>query len=214
MARSMTPRDEVVQRIRGLYGLADAAASGGDPVRLGAALLEGGCRLIQLRCKGWAIDEVRTAALALGARCRAVGATFVINDLPQLVLETHADGVHVGQTDGATDPIRALIGPGRILGRSTNDLSALAGATAHADYVAFGPMFPTPNLSRPKEVQGPELLRRARVLVPAGVPLVAIGGITAERLPGIRSAGADAWAVIGAIAGSDDPVAATQALLA
>ncbi|HHO50486.1 MAG TPA: thiamine phosphate synthase [Deltaproteobacteria bacterium] len=210
----MTPRDEVRQRVWGLYGLADSGAGGGDPVRLGAALLEGGCRLIQLRCKGWSPEDTLRAALQLGPRCRAVGATFLINDLAQLVIESGADGVHVGQTDGDTDTIRAQIGPDRILGRSTNALGALPQAVAQADYVAFGPVFSTQHTSRPRPVQGLERLARARAVVPEGVPLVAIGGITAGRLASVRSAGASAWAVIGAIAGADDPVAATRALSA
>ena len=209
----MTARNEVALRIRGLYGLADAsAAHDGDPIALGAHMLEGGCRLLQLRCKGWSSGEVLRAGHALARRCRAVGATFVVNDLPEVAVAVNADGVHVGQTDGASAAIRAVIGEGRILGRSTNDPGAVPAAVAKADYVAFGPMYDTVNLSRPKAVQGPALLAQIRASV-AGMPLVAIGGITLGRLPEVRAAGADAWAVIGAIAGAEDPVAATRALL-
>src|SRR5262249_44354760 len=85
-------------------------------------------------------------------------------------------------------------------------------AALDADYVAFGPIYATPNLSVPKPVRGLELLTRVRVVVPAPIPLVAIGGITAERVDEVRAAGADAWAVIAAVARAPDPVLAARAL--
>ncbi|MEO0602075.1 MAG: thiamine phosphate synthase [Myxococcota bacterium] len=198
-------------RIRGVYGIANAGSGRLDPVAQGAALLEGGCRLLQLRCKAWPLDDIEVAARALVARCRRVGATFIVNDHPEIAAAVDADGVHVGQTDADAASARTAIGPDRLLGRSTNAPDQVATALMHADYLAFGPMFDTANLSRPKAVQGPALLARVRRAVPPDVPLVAIGGLTLERLPAIREAGADAWAVIGAIAEADDPVAATRA---
>lgn len=192
--------------IRGLYGIADAGASGGDPVRMGAWLLEGGCRLIQLRCKEWEPDEVLRAAREL----RALGpATLIVNDLPEVALAAGADGVHLGRLDVDTGTARRLA-PGLLIGRSTNSLEELAALTSIPDYVAFGPVFATENVSRPKEVQGVDRLRRARSL--ARAPLVAIGGITADRLAEVRPL-CDAWAVIGAVATAEDPVAAVRSLL-
>lgn len=204
-------REALRRRIRGLYGMADAGA--GDPVALGAALLEGGARVVQLRCKGWSDDDVLRAARELVGRCAAHGALCIVNDSAEIAVAAGAHGVHVGQTDGPSGPIRRLLGPDRLLGRSTNDPDQIDEAVREADYVAFGPIFPTPNLSRPKPVQGLDALRAVRARVPAEVPLVAIGGITAERLPALRAAGADAWAVIGAVATAPDPVAATRVLL-
>ncbi len=198
-------------RIRGLYGIANAGSGRLDPVAQGLALLEGGCRLVQLRCKGWAVDDIEAAARELGPACRRAGATFIVNDHPEIAARVDADGVHVGQTDAEAMDARAAIGPDRLLGRSTNHPGEVARALEHADYLAFGPMYDTPHLSRPKSVQGPALLAEVRAQVPPEVPLVAIGGLTRERLPAIRSAGADAWAVIGAIALADDPVAETRA---
>lgn len=206
----MTPRDEVRQRIRGLYGIADAGAAGGDPVALGVDLLAGGCRLVQLRCKGWAADELLRAARDLGLRCRAVGATFVVNDDAAVAAAAGADGVHVGQGDGPGEGVRRALGKERILGRSTGSLDDLL-APGDADYLAFGPLFDTPRLSRPKPAVGLEGLRRARALVDR--PLVAIGGIGPDTLARVRATGVDGWAVIGAIALATDRVAATRALV-
>jgi len=203
----MTVRAQVRARIRGLYGLTDGST---DPERLGAQLLEGGCRLIQLRCKDWPSEEIRRVAGALSIRCRARGATFIVNDHADIAAAVDADGVHLGQADVSTAEARSIIGPDRIIGRSTNALDQIAATLAGADYLAFGPLYPTDNLSRPKEVQGEERLHIARGRVP--IPLVAIGGIDAARLPAIQRAGADAWAVIGAIAGAADPVTATRLL--
>ncbi len=206
----MSAREETRSRIRGLYGIADAEASGGDPVRLGYDLLAGGCRLIQLRCKAWSPDDTLRAARALVETCRQVDATFIVNDHPEIAAAADADGVHLGQDDGATGDARAILGPDRILGRSTNDLDQLRLAAAEVDYVAFGPVFDSPRLADHKSVQGLGQLAAARAI--AVGPLVAIGGIDAERLPLVKACGADAWAVIGAIAGAADRIAATRQL--
>lgn len=206
----MSAREETRGRIRGLYGIADAAASGGDPVRLGYDLLAGGCRLVQLRCKGWKPDDTLRAARALVETCRQVDATLIVNDHPEIAAAADADGVHLGQDDGATGDARAVIGPDRILGRSTNDLEQLRLAAVEVDYVAFGPVFESPGLTGNKTVQGLGQLGAARTV--AVIPLVAIGGIDAERLPLVKACGADAWAVIGAIAAAADRIAATRQL--
>jgi thiamine-phosphate pyrophosphorylase len=205
------------RRIVRLYGIADADAAraryGGDPVALGEVWLRAGCRLLQLRCKGWPDDEVLRAARALAPRCRAVGATLIVNDSAEIAAAAGADGVHLGQLDGAVADARRVLGAGAIVGRSTGDPDAARLAASDADYVAFGPIRATPNLSRPKPAVGLDGLRAARAQVPVGVPLVAIGGITPELLPSLIDAGATAWAVIGAVAAAPDPDAAVAALL-
>jgi thiamine-phosphate pyrophosphorylase len=205
----MNARAETRSRIRGLYGIADAEAAGGDPVRLGHDLLAGGCRLLQLRCKGWSPDDTLRAARALVETCRQVDATLIVNDHPEIAAAADADGVHLGQDDGATGDARAIIGPDRILGRSTNDLEQLRIAAPEVDYVAFGPVFESARMGQ-KSVQGLGQLGAARTI--AVGPLVAIGGIDVERLPLVKACGVDAWAVIGAIAAAQDRIAATRQL--
>ena len=195
--------------ISGLYGIADAQTSP-DPVRLAAAMLEGGCRLIQLRAKHWSPADILHAANQIMRLIRQYEAVFIINDHPHLAAASNAHGVHVGQTDGDATDVRRIIGPNRILGRSTNSINEIERASKEADYLAFGPIFPTTHLSRPKSVRGLDLLRQARSRCP--LPLVAIGGIDSQRLGTIRHL-ADSWAVIGAIAAAADPVEATRMLL-
>jgi thiamine-phosphate pyrophosphorylase len=194
--------------IRGLYGIADAG-NGRDPVELGQAMLDGGCRLLQLRCKGWPADDMLRAALDLGDRCKRVDALFLVNDDIDVAAACGADGVHLGQLDVTTDMARQRLPPNAIIGRSTNRLEQVRDAAEDADYLAFGPVFPTDNLSRPKEIQGALLLQRVRQLT--RLPLVAIGGINAQNLAAVAPF-CDAWAVIGAIATADDPVTATRSL--
>ncbi len=199
--------------IHGLYGIADATAADGDPERIAAAFLEGGCRLLQLRCKGWATSDIERVARQVGLRCRAAGATFIVNDHVQVAAAVGAHGVHLGQLDIPTASARKQLGPDAIIGRSTHDLAQLAEASRQATYVAFGPVWSTPNGGRDKGVRGVEALCAARAAVP-GIPLVAIGGVTRERLALVRAAGVDAWAVIGEVAGADDPVAVVRGLCA
>lgn len=209
----VTARDEVMHRVVGLYTIADAEVSAGDPVGIAADALAGGCRLLQLRCKGWSEQETLRAAREVVALGHRYGATVIINDSPEIAIATGADGVHLGQLDGDVSWARLIVGQGAIVGRSTGDLDSLKSAAKDADYVAFGPVFPTPHLSRPKAVRGLDLLREAHALVDGRLPLVAIGGITGERLPSIKAIGISCWAVIGAIALADDPIAATRTLL-
>lgn len=202
-----------MNRVRGLYGIADATAAKGDPERLATALLVGGCRLLQLRCKDWSVDDILPVARSLQARCAALGATFLINDHVDIALRVGADGVHLGQLDQDTATARALLGPNRLIGRSTGDPDQIAAAIVDADYLAFGPVFATPNAGRPKPVRDLEALAIARAIVPVDLPLVAIGGLTAAHIPLLRSMGVNAWAIIGSVADADDPIAATRALL-
>ena len=212
MHSTPSPRNDVRRRIRGLYGLACADASHGDPMRLVHAMLRGGCRLIQLRCKGWTDDDLLRLTLEAVTACRPRGATLIVNDRAEVAAAADADGVHVGQKDADGEAVRRAVGPDRIIGRSTHSPEMLREARRHADYLAFGPVFPTKRLSWDKPQQGLESLTTARHH--AGKhPLVAIGGITADRLPAVRAAGADSWAVIGAIAEATDAEQATRTLL-
>ncbi|MCB9760694.1 MAG: thiamine phosphate synthase [Alphaproteobacteria bacterium] len=187
--------------IAGLYGIADAGF--GDPVALGRALVLGGARVLQLRCKGWPEARVAEAARALKPCCAAAGVALLINDHPQLI--GIADGVHLGQGDGPL-PDRAL----GLRGRSTHDLDQLAAAVAEgADYVGFGPVFGTTTKEGALPPRGLDAL--AAVVAASTVPVAAIGGITPARLPAVKATGAASWAIISAILGAPDPAAAARA---
>ena len=196
-----------------LYAILDrSVARGRDLPGLLDAVLAGGCRLVQLREKTMPLDELLPLALRLARRCREVGALLIVNDRADLALAAGADGLHVGQDDLPARQARALLRPNMILGVSTHDPEQARRAVADgADYVAVGSIFPT--TTKPGfQLVGPELIRRVRPEGP--VPLVGIGGVTAENAAAVLGAGADAVAVISAICAAPDPEAATRAFLA
>jgi thiamine-phosphate pyrophosphorylase len=196
-----------------LYAILDrSVARGRDLPGLLDAVLAGGCRLVQLREKTMPLGDLLPLARSLARRCREVGALLIVNDRADLALAAGADGLHVGQDDLPARQARGLLRSGMILGVSTHDPEQARRAVADgADYVAVGSIFPTTTKAG-FQLVGPELIRRVRPEVP--VPLVGIGGITAENAPSVLGAGADAVAVISALCAAPDPEAATRALLA
>jgi thiamine-phosphate diphosphorylase len=195
-----------------LYVILDrAAARGCDLLTILDATLAGGCRLVQLREKEWPSGRLLPMAERLRDRCRAEGATFIVNDRLDLALALGADGVHLGQDDLPPAAARALLRPGMILGLSTHSLEqARAAQAAGADYVAVGSMFPTG--TKPDfQLVGPELIGKLRGEI--GVPLIGIGGITHDNVAQVIRAGADGVAVISAVCAAPDPEAATRRLL-
>ena len=196
-----------------LYAILDrSVARGRELPELLEAVLAGGGRLVQLREKTMPLAELLPLAQRLVRRCREVGATLIVNDRADLALAVGAHGLHVGQDDLPARNARALLAPGMILGVSTHDPEQARQAVRDgADYVAVGSIFPT-STKAGFQLVGPDLIRRVRPDVP--VPLVGIGGITAENAPAVLAAGADAVAVISALCAASDPEAATRGFLA
>ena len=181
-----------------LYPLTDRQIAGLSHADQVTQLSEGGARLIQLREKHLAPREFYRQAEAALLVARAHGARIIINDRADIALTLRADGVHLGQDDLPPAAARRLLGPDAVIGFSTHStVQALAAANMPIDYIAVGPIFPTPSKANPDPIVGLDGLRRIREIV--GIPLVAIGGITAENAPEVISAGADAVAVISAI---------------
>lgn len=197
---------------RGLYAIVDpAAVRGRDPETIAAAILAGGCAVLQLRSKDASDRELLALARRIGARARAAGVPFVLNDRADLAVLAGADGLHLGQDDLPVAEARRIAGPSMVIGRSTHDEAQARRAVEEgADVVAFGPVFETKSKLRPDPVVG--LDRLAAVCRASALPVVAIGGITLERAAAVASAGARWGAVIGALCGADDPEAAARAL--
>lgn len=183
-----------------------------------AALLERlvplGVRLVQLRAKDLPADELREQALRAQACCRRHGAQLVLNDHWRLALELGIDFVHLGQEDLDHADLPALRRAGVRYGLSTHDEAELERALALAPaYVALGPVWPTLLKQMRWAPQGLERVRAWKTRAGA-VPLVAIGGITPERMPQVLAAGADSAAVVTDIQQAADPAARTRQWLA
>ena len=185
-------------------------APGKDHVAIAEAALRGGADMIQLRDKAGDLRDLLRQARAIQALCRERGAVFIVNDRVDLALAAGADGAHVGQDDLPAEAARRLLGPGRILGVSTHNLEQVRAAEkAGADYLGFGPMFPTGTKDTGYAPRGLEALREMRRAT--GLPILAIGGITLENIGAIIQAGATAPAVISAVVAAPDIAAAAAA---
>jgi thiamine-phosphate pyrophosphorylase len=191
-----------------LYGIADddaARARGRTAVEVGRALARGGAAAVQLRMKGAGAGAMLAAARELASACRAAGCAFIVNDRPDVARLVEADGVHLGQEDVPVAAARAVLPAGAWVGVSTHDDAELDRALAEgADYVGWGPVFETASKSGAPAARGVAALRAAVARVAGRVPVVAIGGITAENAGEVAAAGALAWAVIGDVAGAED----------
>jgi thiamine-phosphate pyrophosphorylase len=193
--------------IRGLYAVTPDESDTEDLLRKAGAALQGGARILQYRNKV-AAGALRLAqAQALRALTRKHGALFIVNDDPQLALAVDADGVHLGRGDTPFAAARGLLGSRKIIGVSCYNQLPLAQAAraAGADYVAFGAFFSS-SVKPDAVAAGLDLLRAARAQM--DTPIVAIGGITAQNGAVLVNAGADALAVISALFGAPDTLAA------
>ncbi len=195
-----------------LYVVLDRVAARGRSLDdLLAAVIDGGCRMVQLREKDWPSGRILPLAERLLLRARRAGVTFVVNDRVDLAVAVGADGVHLGQDDLPARIARPLLRPGMLLGISTHDVAqAHAARDAGADYVAVGAMFAT-TTKADFQLVGPGLVRKLRPDI--RVPLVGIGGITHDNVADVIRAGADGVAVISAVCGAPDPAAATRRFL-
>ncbi len=197
-----------------LYPIIDTL---GDPrrsyVELAGAVLDAGVRFLQLRVKPQPTKRFVEIARAVKALTDRAHAQLIVNDRPDVAQLVDAAGVHLGQHDVPAAAARRMLGPDKLIGLSTHNLAEAEAAVAAgvADYLGFGPIFPTTSKDRPDPVQGLDGLRRVRACTP--MPLVAIGGITGETMGEVLNAGADAVAMIGEISRAANVTATVRALL-
>ena len=182
-------------------------------VELTEAIIDAGVRLLQLRVKDQPSGRFVAIARAVKAATDRHGAQLIINDRPDIAQLIDAAGVHLGQHDLPVAAARRILGPHKIIGFSTHSRSQAEAAAreAVADYLGYGPIFPTTSKERPDPVQGIDGLRHVRRHVQ--LPIVAIGGITAITMDDVLAAGADAVAMIGEIVRAADVAATVRTLL-
>jgi len=169
-----------------------------------------GVKLVQLRIKERDVAALRAEIRAARTVCEAHGCTLVVNDHWRLAIEEGAEWVHLGQEDLVVADREAIRRAGLKLGLSSHDHAELAVAlAAQPDYVALGPIYPTILKAMKWAPQGVERLRDWRRRI-GTLPLVAIGGLNPQRLPGVFTEGADSAAVVTDITLNPDPEARTR----
>lgn len=174
--------------------------------------LKGGITFLQLREKELPYDDFLKEAFELKALCKKYNVPFVINDNVDIALACDADGVHVGQSDMEAGCTRAAIGPDKILGVSVQTVEeALKAQACGADYLGVGAVFPTSS-KEDAAVLSYETLRK--ICNAVDIPVVAIGGISAENVRLLASSGIAGISVISALFAAKDIEAATVALRA
>lgn len=179
--------------------------------------LQGGCRWIQLRMKDATDEDIRPIALQAMQLCKDAHATFIIDDHVALVKELGADGVHLGKKDMPIDQARQILGPQTIIGGTANTFEDIqAHAASGANYIGCGPFRFTTTKKGLSPILGLEgyrqivsLMRKAHI----DLPIVAIGGITAQDIPDIMQTGVNGIALSGTVLRADNPIKEMQRLL-
>ncbi len=173
-------------------------------------LVSAGARLVQLRIKDRDMTDVRREVTEAMAICAAHKAQLVVNDHWEIALDEGANFIHLGQGDLDGADLKLIRAHGMKIGVSTHDHGELDRALSiDPDYVALGPIYPTILKSMPWAPQGLDRIGEWKRLI-GRIPLVAIGGLTVERLPGVFKAGADCAAVVTDIVMSADPEMRTR----
>jgi thiamine-phosphate pyrophosphorylase len=196
-----------------LYLVTDRHQTGGrDLVPLLGQALAAGVGAIQVREKDLATPALLALAREVLSVARQAGRPVLINDRVDLVLAADADGVHLRSDSLPVRIVRGMLGSSKLIGVSTHSAAEVAAAEAEgADFAVLGPIYATAS----KRSYGPPIglaplqqaTRRCRI------PILAIGGVTAARVPEVRAAGASGVAVISAVLGNEAVLTATRALL-
>jgi len=180
-------------------------------LQLAERAIAGGADTIQYRQKQGSTREMIETARKLKSLCQASGVLFVVNDRLDVAMAAQADGVHLGQDDFPIALARKILGPGAIIGGSAGTLEEAQRCRSEgADYIGFGPVYPTASKEDAGPAIGLKLLREVVEAIP--LPIIAIGGITPMNLPAVMKTGVHGIAVISAVCCQEDPCAAAQNL--
>jgi thiamine-phosphate pyrophosphorylase len=164
---------------------------------------QAGVKLAQYRNKTGSMRDAYEVARTLREIAKEWGMMFLVNDRCDLAMAVEADGVHLGQTDLPLALARNLVGHDMLIGASTHNTEQVLKAMEEgADYLGYGPIFPTDTKSDHDPVVGIQGMKRIRGLTP--LPIFAIGGITPGFVTELRQAGANGVAVASGILAAED----------
>ena len=173
--------------------------------------IAGGADTIQFRHKQGSTREMIQIATEMKRLCSEKEVIFIVNDRIDVAIASEADGVHLGQDDFSIPLARKLLGDDRIIGGSAATMEeAKICLSDGADYVGFGPVYPTASKDDAGPVSGIDILKEIVETIP--IPIIAIGGIDEENTPEVIKAGAHGIAVISAVCCKENPEKATESL--
>lgn len=172
--------------------------------------LEGGVTLVQYRAKTASSAEMYAEALQLKALCDSFNVPLIINDRLDIAMAVGAAGVHLGQDDLPCAAARRILGEDYLIGVSAhNPAEAKAALQSGADYLGCGAVFGTATKADVKKLGTDGL---AAICKAKGLPVVGIGGVTADNYREVRAAGADGAAIVSGILAQPDIRATVRAI--
>lgn len=188
------------------------ARGGRDALGVVAAAVAAGAPVVQVRAKNCTDRVLHDFARRVVELCTPVGATCIVNDRVDVALAVGAAGTHLGAEDLPISAVRRVAGPGHLIGGTARDPErAAALVAAGADYLGVGPGYRTSTKSGLPAPLGPTAI--GAVARAVEVPVIAIGGVTAQHVPELVAAGAHGVAVVTAISDAPDPAETTRTLL-
>jgi len=195
-----------------LYLITDRAAAPRPPADVVEECLAAGLRAVQLREKDLEPRELLTLADTLREATQRHRARLIVNDRADVALAASADGVQRTHSSLPVAALRGITPAGFLVGASVHSEAEARGAAAEgADFIVFGPVYDTASKRRYGPPQGLAALEAVTRAVDR--PVLAVGGLTPERVTDVLAAGAAGVAVIGAIYGAPRPADATKAFL-
>lgn len=197
-----------------LYAICDLGyLSREEALPVSRQLLQGGAGILQLRAKGLEPDSLLGLARELRHLCEEFSVPFIVNDHLALARDSGAHGLHLGQDDGALAGARAALAPGTILGRSTHSLDQARRALEEgADYIGFGPLFPTPT-KKGRPAIGLDHVSQMEKEVGSVIPAFCIGGIKPANLDQVLRAGARRVVIVSHLLTAPNPAQASTEII-
>ncbi len=180
-------------------------------LELARMAISGGADTIQFRQKEGSTRKLIESARSIKHLCANAGATFIVNDRLDVAIASDSDGVHLGQDDFPIPLARAILGDNKIIGGSAVRLEEAQKCLEEgADYIGFGPVYPTTSKADAGPVTGLDLMKEVIDKVP--LPIIAIGGVNEKNTPEVMRAGAYGIAVISAVCCQRNPEQAAREL--
>jgi thiamine-phosphate pyrophosphorylase len=180
-------------------------------VELAELALAGGADAVQFREKrNWTTAALIGVAARIVQACRSASALAIIDDRADVALAVAAGGLHIGRDDLDATTARRIVGVDAVVGGTANSYDeAMAVAATEVDYLGVGPVYGTRSKANPAPVMGLDTLARIAAACPK--PVVAIGGITAARIPEVLQTGAHGVAVLSDVVAAARPEEAAAA---